>query len=289
MLSELSQCAPPPKLAYFTFTIDYSPYTKLDFDAVQPNPKATGLVKRLRPRADVDGEGSEHVQKKKRRLRRELITSRLSRPFATPTTYIASRGTSRVAKRGRQRTAGQNLLRKAALINWTRIQNRNQAKNDQTRLREQLLEDCRRYNENQEMTDEDDNRPPTPFSDPSPPRGPPSPSPLGISNYDAIDLEGDPYDDEGCRWEDAGDELVYSDFNRRLAADTILDDYDAFPSSEYPIASTRVSMPSSKDLISLVTEEEKQNEISFAQFGPGVDRGDIGIASVVILHPAKGA
>lgn len=56
--------------------------------------------------------------KKKRRLRLELITSRLSKPFATPPTHIISKNASlRVGIWARQKVLGKNLLRKAALLN----------------------------------------------------------------------------------------------------------------------------------------------------------------------------
>lgn len=48
-------------------------------------------LKRQRSLADVEGEDSSENQRKKRRLRLELITSRLSRPYASPNTNIVSR------------------------------------------------------------------------------------------------------------------------------------------------------------------------------------------------------
>lgn len=60
--------------------------------------------------------------KKKRRLRLELITSRLSKPFATPPTHIISKKASlRVGIWARQKVLGKSLLRKAALLNLTRM------------------------------------------------------------------------------------------------------------------------------------------------------------------------
>lgn len=60
--------------------------------------------------------------KKKRRLRLELITSRLSKPFATPPTHIISKNASlRDGIWARQKVLGKNLLRKAALLNLIRM------------------------------------------------------------------------------------------------------------------------------------------------------------------------
>lgn len=63
--------------------------------------------------------------RKKRRLRLTLITSRLSRPFAVPTTHIVDRGRSRIAVWAKQKALGRNLLRKAAILN--RVQYRVEA------------------------------------------------------------------------------------------------------------------------------------------------------------------
>ncbi|KAH7063684.1 hypothetical protein B0J12DRAFT_178043 [Macrophomina phaseolina] len=55
--------------------------------------------------------------RKKRRLRLTLITSRLSLPFAVPTTHIIDRGRSRIAVWAKQKALGRSLLRKAAILN----------------------------------------------------------------------------------------------------------------------------------------------------------------------------
>ncbi|KAF2087909.1 hypothetical protein K490DRAFT_56483 [Saccharata proteae CBS 121410] len=59
---------------------------------------------------------------KKRRLRHHLITSRLSHPYAVPTTHIANRSTSSNSKvalwtRYKHVSLGRALLRKAAILN----------------------------------------------------------------------------------------------------------------------------------------------------------------------------
>ncbi len=80
---------------------------------------ACNRPKRRRPLADVDGEWSSRARKKTR-LRRFLITSRLSQPFSAPPTHIVDRGSSKIAIWAKQRTLGRCLLRKAAIMNHVR-------------------------------------------------------------------------------------------------------------------------------------------------------------------------
>ncbi|KAH7067313.1 hypothetical protein BKA63DRAFT_387387, partial [Paraphoma chrysanthemicola] len=75
--------------------------------------------KRSRAAADIDGEHS-CLQKKKRRLRLFLITSRLSPQFSHPATNIVDRGSSKIAVWAKQKSLGRNLLRKAAILNRIR-------------------------------------------------------------------------------------------------------------------------------------------------------------------------
>ncbi|KNG47836.1 hypothetical protein DDE82_005056 [Stemphylium lycopersici] len=75
--------------------------------------------KRGRAAADVDGEHS-CLQKKKRRLRLFLITSRLSPQFSHPASNIVDRGSSKIAVWAKQKALGRNLLRKAAILNGIR-------------------------------------------------------------------------------------------------------------------------------------------------------------------------
>jgi len=75
--------------------------------------------KRSRAAADIDGEHS-CLQKKKRRLRLDLVTSPLSPHFSHPATNILHRGRSRAAAWARQRALGRHLLRKAAILNHMR-------------------------------------------------------------------------------------------------------------------------------------------------------------------------
>ncbi len=89
------------------------PSMRLQFPQPLPLPKPQ---KRSRPAADVDGEHS-CMQKKKRRLRLFLITSRLSPQFSHPASNIVDRGSSKIAVWAKQKALGRNLLRKAAILN----------------------------------------------------------------------------------------------------------------------------------------------------------------------------
>lgn len=91
------------------------------FPSSPPVTTASQALKRQRSCFDVDGEGSGNKQKKKRRLRLKLITSRLSRPYATPATHIISRHVSKFSAWARSRIPGDGFFRKAALLNRFRM------------------------------------------------------------------------------------------------------------------------------------------------------------------------
>ncbi|MCJ1266435.1 hypothetical protein MMC22_006320 [Lobaria immixta] len=229
-----------------------------------PSPKPLPLLKRARPRADVDGEDSEYIQKKKRRLRLNLITSRLSKPYATPATHIISRNALRIGIWARQKVLGRNLLRKVACLNSMKV------KRLAAREAEQRRSDFARMvamYDNVYVTDlgtaADGSRkqqsPPTAVSLPRQ-YSPPSPSPLGLSNYDAFDYEDDPIDEDD---DDAsGNDLVYSDFSALSADDSDSDDdsyFDPFGSNE---SEQTAGLGSSREAIGLLLENEKCEEIS---------------------------
>lgn len=100
----------------FLFTAGSKPSSRLSF-LPQPPRLPTCMpsrsVKRSRPLPD-GGEGS---CRKKRRLRLIFITSRLSRPFSSPSSHIVDRGISKIAVWAKQKSLGRNLLRKAAIMN----------------------------------------------------------------------------------------------------------------------------------------------------------------------------
>jgi len=181
----------------FTFTFTAGPSLKFCFDGPSSVPVATNRpFKRRRALSDVDGDGVSW--RKKRRLRLQFITSRLSRPFSQPASNIVDRGSSKIALWGaKRRPLGKSVLRKAAIMN--RVRMRMDAAKDFMRqeeerrsatlsLKELVLQKARCH------------------------EAPLPPSPLGLSNYDALDLE-DEMEDEG--YEDGLDRIssIYSDFN----------------------------------------------------------------------------
>ena len=106
----------PPLHALHPASSWQPPLSKTPFSSLQPTELvARKFLKRSRPQEEI-GHFGESVSRKKRRLRRDLVTSRLSRPYATPTTHIA-RGAWRLGVWARQRLSGGLLLRKGAILN----------------------------------------------------------------------------------------------------------------------------------------------------------------------------
>lgn len=179
----------------FSFTLAAGPPLKLCFDQPLPSPRPTNRpVKRRRALSDVDGDGNEG--RKKRRLRLYLITSRLSRPFSQPASNIVNRGVPKVAIWGRARALNKNVLRRAAIMNRVRLRLaaatglhlQREPSREAVGLRELVVPKPRNHD------------------------FPLPPSPLGLSNYDALDLEDELSEDEQ---EEGGERCstVYSDFN----------------------------------------------------------------------------
>ncbi|ETS75755.1 hypothetical protein PFICI_12699 [Pestalotiopsis fici W106-1] len=92
----------------------------------------TTTNKRGRAIHDVDGPRTSHLSSKKRRLRLQLITSRLSQPFSLPATHILNRDTDedtpvisrfvKLAALGAKKAGHQTtLVRKAAILNRVRL------------------------------------------------------------------------------------------------------------------------------------------------------------------------
>lgn len=81
--------APLPS-STFSFTVPDSAAKPLDF-CIKPLATAWFGVKRRRNASDVDGFNTAGLSSKKRRLRSELITSRLSQPYSQPATHILNR------------------------------------------------------------------------------------------------------------------------------------------------------------------------------------------------------
>ncbi|KAL8996359.1 MAG: hypothetical protein Q9188_006590 [Gyalolechia gomerana] len=186
-------------------------------------------LKRHRSETDVDGEGSVDLQKKKRRLRLDLVTSRLSQPYATPTTHIISRKSRRPGAWTSPRISIRSPLRRAAILNAIRIK-RMPAK--PFGPREVDLLTGLKFQKESDHTEVDlithgVRTPQGSVPNEDSPQQPPPPllSPLGPSNYEALDEYDDPYDvDEE---ESIGDEdSVYSNFNDLDGEDADIEDYD---------------------------------------------------------------
>jgi len=197
-------CDPKSPVDSFTFTFSAGPSLKFSFDRPLSGPVPTNRpFKRRRALSDVDGDGNEG--RKKRRLRLHLITSRLSRPFSQPASNIVNHGISRVAIWGaRNRAANKIVLRKAAIMNRVRMSM--DAAKDFMRLEQERSKG--RMSLRQIVIQKPRcNEMPLP------------PSPLGLSAYDALDLEdeiSDPYDEDfGIDRSDGMDRIsaIYSDFN----------------------------------------------------------------------------
>ncbi|CAK7203128.1 hypothetical protein SEUCBS139899_005857 [Sporothrix eucalyptigena] len=83
-------------------------------DSLPPLPSSSRpSLKRRRPLSDVDGPNTADLCCKKRRLRRFLITSRLSQPFSQPATHILNRESVALGDK--------RFLKLAAIMNARRI------------------------------------------------------------------------------------------------------------------------------------------------------------------------
>jgi len=236
-------------------------------------------AKRERAVSDVDGEGSANTQSKKRRLRLDLITSRLSEPYATPPTYIVSRGASKISIWARQKAFGRNLLRKVAILNSLRL--RSEYMKDAERKRLEL--DRLHYlyggagylyggvsgGHLEPRDDESRIRQSSPGQGPHRQFIPLPSSPLGLSNYDAFDEEVDPF---GWSLNDESDARpVDDDVTTLEPSEPVVDDYDSIArfednTAEHGILGHEQSHTRSSD--NTVTEGERQRMCSFLRFGP---------------------
>jgi len=186
--------------------------------------------------------------KKKRRLRLTLITSRLSQPFSAPATNIVDRGISKIAIWAKERRLDKDVLRKAAIMN--RLQLR--------------LGPARGMPESREP--DIHLQAPRHMLLPVPGHIPLPPSPLGLSDYDALDLE-DEILEEG-EGEHNLPPKIYSDFNimdpnRIVSGDDYeyLDELDSI-AHELPEAKP----PPDERLLEMIKEKGRQKEISFVRF-----------------------
>jgi hypothetical protein len=236
----------------FAFTFSTGSSLKLSFDWPASTPILLNRpFKRRRALSDVDGEGKEG--RKKRRLRLHLITSRLSLPFSEPASNIANRGLCKIPVWGaRNKALGKNVLRKAAIMN--RVRRRMDAAKDIMRLEQE-----RRSKETLSLK-EIVLQNPRCFDFPLPP------SPLGLSNYDALDLDEGIYDEDGTEYEDRVS-AIYSDFNIMNPASTNEDDdyayLDAIDGMPQDLPDTPPAPP--EESIAEMLREDGRGESIFVQ------------------------
>jgi len=337
-LSFTTTATTSPLTDVFTFSAGPLPLaSKLTFPAPASFTRQRAPCKRARPLTDVDGESSSTTHKKKRRLRLLLITSRLSLPFSAPPTHIVDRGSSKIAVWAKQKALGRNLLRKAAILN--RIRRRAAAAREE-REREKVLSARQAELESARLAflygspngthtrpayspyEHDDNdgswyggadgvgagRKRQQLQTQFPRREyiPLPPSPLGLSNYDALDLDDDFDEEEGADWGIGGDGdgdredgmerngmsaegnggAIYSDFNVLEPTESVIGDYDNIdsygmsdlltPEINAPLDSGSLPLdlgkkkqegaPESKAL-EMIKEKERQKKILFVNFG----------------------
>ncbi|RDL39535.1 Uncharacterized protein BP5553_03875 [Venustampulla echinocandica] len=232
----------------FTFTLSSSPAVKFSFASPIPLAFPTNRpFKRRRALSDVDGDGNEG--RKKRRLRLHLITSRLSRPFSQPASNIANRGLSKVVVWGaKNRALARSELRKAAIMN--RVRMRMDAAKSFIRLELEKGQAAHSFREImlQKPRSHEVHLPP---------------SPLGLSNYDALDLE-DEMDDYHRDGGIDGASSIYSDFNIMNPITSDGDDYvyldaiDGISTQDLPDIPPQ---PPEESIVEMLREKEQGDSI----------------------------
>lgn len=199
-------------------------------------PVSPTALKRQRALADVEGEESSENQRKKRRLRLELITSRLSRPYAFPSTNIhVSRSVVRVGIWNRQPLPARIPYIKAAILNSVRREGvvpkeLVERKLDLYRpVLSHVSYDAMNHDQMPEILRVSDRMSSTPQAEEAEREPPPRPS--YTPNYDIFDDEDDGLDDFE---EGDGDEM---DIHGTLEEDSDPDDGDTLcPFDEVLIA-----------------------------------------------------
>ncbi|KAL8930713.1 MAG: hypothetical protein Q9208_000584 [Pyrenodesmia sp. 3 TL-2023] len=198
---------------------------------IRESNSSQSILKRHRVETDVDGEDSVEP-KKKRRLRLDLVTSRLSQPYATPATHIISRKFRRPGPWAKPRTRVRSPLRRAAILNAIRIR-RAPAKHFgpwETNLLTGLKPQTELDHTEVDLITQGVRTPRGPMPNGCSPQQylPPPPSPLGPSKYyDALDEDDDPYEEDDDAAEDSDNTAtVYSNFNHIGGIDLDVEDYD---------------------------------------------------------------
>ncbi|KAG9250717.1 uncharacterized protein F5Z01DRAFT_344015 [Emericellopsis atlantica] len=106
------------------FFFTWAPHEGMHFDFPEPATQTTRQEpkrwKRIRHGQDVDGPNTASLSCKKRRLRTELITSRLSQPYSLPATHILNReGAKQGDKRFAKIATSYDVARRAAHLHAT--------------------------------------------------------------------------------------------------------------------------------------------------------------------------
>lgn len=227
--------------------------------------------KRPRYKTDVDGERSAHLQSKKRRLLRDLITSRLSKPFAAPSTFINGRSGLRIPMRDHQRGLTQNVLRKLALLNWA------QQRTTGKIVQDNMLRRNVRFRDQQRKSKTESGAVKKIRSDHS---AAASLQPLGLSNYEALDQEGDPYAEDFVF--EPEDQDLNSNFNQCMSPNLEMNDSDVFVSVQCDSEATPEHLLSPEELRLLVSEQENMKEISSAILAQ--DKNNISQSPLIMLR-----
>ncbi|KAI9894328.1 MAG: hypothetical protein M1814_003084 [Vezdaea aestivalis] len=200
-------------------------------------------IKRCRPLTDVEGGTYEVTRRKKRRLRRILITSRLSEPYSFPPTHIIDRGSSKIAVWAKQKSLGRNLLRKSAILNRIK-RHAMEAK----RLEQKHLEIARQvFIRHASYTAQIPRRLYIPLP----------PSPLGLSIYDALDADDDFEDEEtsDIEWPPLSENYAILD-----PADPLTTDYDFLDEPPPPFTKGPPSLPN-EEILEQLRDTERQREL----------------------------
>lgn len=283
----------------FTFTAGPRPACPLVFAgtasattpaSAETDDRSWRRPKRHRPVTDVDGEQPNQSRNKKRRLRRDLITSRLSRPFSAPPTYIVDRGSSKIAVWAKQRHLGSNHLRKVAIMNdlRMRVAQAQRAKRWQMEVaRHAFMYAARTWTWPSPSACRDTTLMPgsrcrrprsstttCPSNRPYLPR---PPSPAACSNYDVLDREDEEeaaaaaaaMDEEEATTPEAGrGPAIYSDFRIMEPNEPVIaDEYEALDGLPPPWPTDRPPSPPEEKALELIRERERQKELSFVELG----------------------
>ena len=224
----------------------------------------------------IDSEDGSQ-QRKKRRLRLDLVTSKLSRPYADPATHIIGTHTWRAGPWARQKFAGGKLLQKAAIFNSIAIKRRkgslestssgdgkfDDASPAYDLIRKDLF--VRGYADNLARKSASWIK-----SDLTQKALPDLEILLTPSDYDAFDIESEAVDPEddlenqgGLDDEENNQAIIHSDFRSLESSDT---DPDFFDTSWSFVDTGDPEVDESRAEISLVMENERKDEVSIAPF-----------------------